>query len=409
MTKRRLLTAGTVAALAAAVLLFGGVFREEQAAASAGDARAEAIRGYVELERARIAVDPARYPLADRSFREALRIGGADALAYRGLAALAAARHRFDESLRYAQRALRLDPANHTVYGLIGDANIELGNFPAAHRAIDRMVALKPTAAGYARVSYARELIGDTEGAIAAMRLSAGAAGKREPTAWALVHLGNLYAGSGRHGAAQRHYRAALARVRGYAPALIALADVAFRRGELAGAEGLLRRALARVADPGAAAALGDVLAAQGRNPEPYYGRAQALEARFARFGGRNQIETALFDLDHDRNLRDALVRAREGLRLRPGVEGLHTYAWALYKNGRCAAAVPYSDRALALAPTDTGALYHRVLIERCVGNDGAARRYLARVRATDPTFIAPSSYRLRPTIAEWRKQTSSD
>jgi tetratricopeptide (TPR) repeat protein len=369
-----------------------------EAQASPREARAAALRGYEQLDRARVAVEPSRYPLAERAFRDALRIGGADALAYRGLAALAAARHRFDESLQLAQRARALEPANHAVHGLIGDASIELGRFPAAHRAFERMVALKPTSAGYARISYARELAGDTAGAIHAMTLAADAAGRPEPTAWALTHLGNLYAGSGRLERGSRGYEAALRRLPGYAPALVGLADVAQRRGALAEAEQLLRRAFARVADPGAAAALGDVLAARGRQAgaERWWARSLELEREFARFGGRNQVETALFDLDHDRKLRGALVRAREGLRLRPGVEGLHTYAWALYKNGRCAEAVTFSDRALALAPTDTGALAHRSLIERCLGDEPEARRYAARVRALDPTFAEPSDSRLR-------------
>lgn len=397
--RKRLLTVGTVAALAATVLLFGGTFGQDTAARpGALTAEEHVTDGYVELDLARVRVDPSRYPVAEARFREALRIGGVDALAFRGLAALAAARHRFDESLDLAQRARRLEPMNAAVYGLIGDASLELGRYPQAIAALDRMMSLKPTPSGYARVSYARELHGDRAGAIEAMRMSTDAAGRPEPMAWALTHLGNLHAGSGRLARGERLYRTALARVPGYAPALVGLADVAQRRGESARAERLLRRALARVADPGASATLGDVLTAQGRRQEAarWYERALALEQEFARYGGRNQVETALFDLDHDRNLADALERARIGLRFRPGVEGLHTYAWALYKNGRCAEATSYSDRALALAPTDTGALFHRSLIESCLGNSEAAERYASRVRSLDPTFLAPSAFRLR-------------
>ena len=398
-SRTRLLAAGTVAAIAATVLLFGGVFGQDTAAQPGPfAAEAEVKRGYAELELARVRVDPSRYPVAEARFREAMRIGGADALALRGLAGLAAARHRFDQSLELAQRAQKLDPTNAAVYGLIGDASLELGRFPQAIEAFDRMMSLKPTPSGYARVSYARELLGERDGAIEAMQMSADAAGHSEPAAWALTHLGNLQVGTGELALGVQQYRAALARVPAYAPALVGLAHVAQRRGERARAERLLRRALAQVDDPGASATLGDVLAEQGRTEEAndWYRRSLALETKFARYGGRNQVETALFDLDHDRNLADALERARIGLRFRPGVEGLHTYAWALYKNGRCAEAVPYSDRALALAPTDTGALYHRSLIERCLGNRKEAARYASRVRSLDPTFIAPSAFRLR-------------
>jgi tetratricopeptide (TPR) repeat protein len=397
--KSRLLAAGMVAAIATTILLFGGVFDQDTAARPGPfAAEAEVKSGYEQLELARVQVDPSRYPVAEARFREALGLGGGDAFALRGLAALAAARHRFDESLQLAQRAQKLDPTNAAVYGLIGDASLELGRFPQAIEAFDRMMSLKPTPSGYARVSYARELLGERDGAIEAMELSAGAAGHSEPAAWALTHLGNLHVGSGGLALGARHYRAALARVPGYAPALVGLGDVAQRQGDGPRAERLLRRALKRVDDPGASATLGDVLAEQGRSKEAerWYARALALETEFARFGGRNQIETALFDLDHDRNLADALERARIGLRSRPGVEGLHTYAWALYKNGRCGEAVPYSNRALALAATDTGALYHRSLIERCLGNGDASAQFAARVRSLDPTFLPPSAFRIR-------------
>ena len=86
------------------------------------------------------------------------------------------------------------------------------------------------------------------------------------------------------------------------------------------------------------AVGLADALAQLGRAAasERYLRHAHELETQFARFGGRNEVETALLDLDHDRNLRRALRRAW-GARLRPSVEGEHVLAWALYKNGRCA------------------------------------------------------------------------
>ena len=45
-------------------------------------------------------------------------------------------------------------------YGLVGDALLELGRYEQAFSAFDRQVALKPSLAGYARISYARELLG---------------------------------------------------------------------------------------------------------------------------------------------------------------------------------------------------------------------------------------------------------
>ena len=90
---------------------------------------------------------------------------------------------------------------------------------------------------------------------------------------------------------------------------------------------------------------LGDALERAGDSAaaERAYAKANSLEAQFAANGGHNQLETALFDLDHRRDYADALSRARVGQRLRPSVEGEHVLAWALYKNGRCREAREHS------------------------------------------------------------------
>jgi tetratricopeptide (TPR) repeat protein len=404
----RRLTAATVAALGAATaLLLGGLGGEPSTAtASPLEAQAAATRGYAALDEARVRVDPSRYAVAEREFREALRLGRADGLALRGLASLAAARHRFDESLRLAERARSVEPRNASVYGLLGDANVELGRYRAAFAAFDRMALLKPGPTAYARVSYGRELLGDTDGAIEAMRLSAEAAAAGEPRAWALAHVANLYLATGRLKTAERLFRDTLRIVPGYAPALGGLARIANADGQLALAERRYRAALRGTPAPEYATSLAGVLLRLGRRDEAnaLLARARAIEQRFARYGGRSQLETALLDLDHDRNLRDALRRARIGARLRPSVEGEHVLAWALYKNGRCLEAQRHSRRALRLGTKDVGALYHRALIERCLGHPDAARRFLLRMRRIDPYFeaTAPSPYRLRPTIAAW-------
>ena len=123
--------------------------------------------------------------------------------------------------------------------------------------------------------------------------------------------------------------------------------------------------------------------------------RADELERLFAANGGRNLLETAEFDLNHDRNLRVALDRARRGQAERPSVEGDHVLAWALYKNGLCAEARLVSLRSFRLGTLDVDGLYHHSLIERCLGNTSAAGRYAARVEALDPAYLdAPPSPR---------------
>ena len=102
----------------------------------------------------------------------------------------------FATALALRRRAEKLLPGSSRPYGVIGDALVELGRYDAAFAAFERMVTLRPSLASYARIAYARELLGDRDGAAAAMRLALeAAAGQPEPTAWALVELAKLELG----------------------------------------------------------------------------------------------------------------------------------------------------------------------------------------------------------------------
>ena len=388
----------TVTAVGLGAALLGGALREE-AGARPADAERVALRGLELQQRARVSGDPSLYPRAERELRRALGLDPGNAAAVRGLAALAASRHRFAESLALAQRARRLEPGSATVYGLIGDASLELGRYDAAFAAFDRMATLKPNANAYARISYARELLGDTKGAIAAMELAVDASiGVAEPSAWSRSRLGNLLVGSRRPGEAELRFREALAFVPGYPAALAGLADLRAAKGDLEGAARLYRRAAAAAPVPELSASLGDTLASLGRAEaaERAWGDAAELERLFAANGGRNLLETAEFDLDHDRNVRGALARARRGRAERPSVEGDHVLAWALYKNDRCHEARAASRRSLRLGTLDVDGLYHHSLIEACLGHEQAAAAYRARVHRLDPGYLraAPSARR---------------
>ncbi|HZC12997.1 MAG TPA: tetratricopeptide repeat protein [Thermoleophilaceae bacterium] len=361
---------------------------ERRVDADPDDVRSLTLLGLAYQQRARETGDLAFYERSARMLERALAREPRAYDAVTGLAALAASRHRFREALVLARRAVGLSKTSAAAYGILGDALVELGRYEQGFAAFDRMVALKPTAASYARVSYARELLGDTAGAVAAMELAAEAAEPSpEPVAWARTNLGNLHLQAGRIRAATRLYQSALARFPRYAPALAGIARAATYRSRAEEAARLYRAALEAAPVPEYAVGLGDALAAAGRADEAAraWGEADELEREFARHGGRNELERALFDLDHDRDLRGALDVAREGWRKRPSIESEHVLAWALYKNGRCREARAHSIRALRLGTRDVGALLHRSLIERCLGNAREAAAFRARAFAYNP------------------------
>ena len=60
------------------------------------------------------------------------------------------------------------------------------------------MIDIRPNLASYARVSYALELRGNVDGAIAAMRAAYDVAAGPADTAWAAAHIAKIHFGAGR-------------------------------------------------------------------------------------------------------------------------------------------------------------------------------------------------------------------
>ncbi len=354
------------------------------------DAEALALLGLAYQQRVRETGDPSFYPRAEEALRRSLRLVAANDLALTGLAALAASRHRFPAARRLARRALSLNSYSASALGILGDAQVETGDYDGAFATFDEMAALKPTAASYARIAYARELLGRTEAAVEAMKLAVSAASATsEPAAWALVELGNLYYNSGRLRPAERAYREALARFPEYHRAQAALARVEAARGQVDRAVVLYQRALAAVPQPEYAARLGETLAAAGRADEAAeaYELVDAMQRLLEANGARTELETALVDLDRNVNLADALMRVREAYAERRSIEAEDVLAWALYRNGRCEQARAHALRALRLGTRDALKLFHLGMIERCLGSTADARAAFGAALDINPFF----------------------
>jgi tetratricopeptide (TPR) repeat protein len=354
------------------------------------DVRSLTTLGLALQQRMRETADPSYLQRADRVLRKALRLAPNDADTVGALGSLALSQHRFREALALGRRAHRLAPATARHLGIVGDAYVELGRYRQAFAAFDRMAALKPSLSSYARVSYARELLGQPGAAIEAMELALDAAGAQaEPTAWTNVELGKLHFGQGRVAPAEHHFRAALHAFPGYVYALDGLARVEAARGRPERAIALARQAVDTVPLPQLVATLGDLLRLTGRTREAreQYAVVGAIERLLRASGVRTDLETALFDVDHGLRLSDALARAWRAHRERPSIEADDVLAWALVRNGRCGEALRYSERAVRLGTRDALKVFHRGMAERCLGRDAAARASFRRALALNPHF----------------------
>lgn len=386
---RKIAIAAAAATVVALAVLLGGALNEPATAEASDDVRSLTQQGLAYQQRIRETADSSYLVRADRVLRKAVRLAPDDADAVGALGSLALSQHRFREALALGRRAVRFAPHTARHHGVVGDALVELGRYREAFAAFDRMIGLKPSLSSYARVSYARELLGRPDAAIEAMKLALDAAGGRqEPTAWTHVELGKLHFGQGRLATAERYFRAALHAFPGYVFALEGRARVEAARGRYDKAIALARRAVDTVPLPQFVATLGDLLRVSGRGREArqQYRVVGAIERLQRANGIRTDLEIALFDVDHGLRLRDALDRARRAHRERPSIEADDVLAWALARNGRCNEALRYSKRALRLGTRDAPKIFHRGMAERCLGRD-AARASFRRALEINPHF----------------------
>lgn len=198
-----------------------------------GDAGAAVALADALLRQSRVLGDGA---LALRAEQVLVRALTADSESYsvrRSLATVYLSQHRFGDAMSTAQRCLAERQDDASIYGVMGDAHLELGEYKEAFQAFDRMNEIEPNAASYARASYARELQGDLDGAIRLMRMAADATppNDQESTAWHAAQLGDLLLVQGTTGAAEREFERAAHTFPGHPLAISGLARVALAAG----------------------------------------------------------------------------------------------------------------------------------------------------------------------------------
>jgi tetratricopeptide (TPR) repeat protein len=364
------------------------------------DYRAWATLGLDYVQQAKVTVNPAYYPKATGALATSLRLHRAgNYVAMAGEAALHAAEHRFRAARRWAQRGLRINPDNATLYGALDDADTQLGHYGPAFAAVRRMNALQPGIPSFTRAEYVYELRGDIGSAQRILHTALAQADQPSDEAFIDYYLGELAFNSGRFAAALRDNVAGLTAD----PTYYALLE-----GK-AKAEAALGRD---------AAAVRDYLTVVSDVPQPEYvveagellqslGQTQQAQQEYALFGTENKLfesngvtldtDPTLFYADHGRP-KLALHYGRIGIRIRPFIEMDDAYAWALHVNHRNRAALRYEHRAMRLGTRNALFDFHAGMIERSLGRTGPASRHLHRALAINPAFnplLAPVAHRV--------------
>src|SRR5256884_1142688 len=419
--RQRLILVATAAVLTAVALTLGGVLHDSSSASPAaaapvsagvqagpGDTPALVARlqatlranpndvpsldslGLAYQQRARETGDPTYYTKSDEALHRALALAPRDLLATSGLGSLALSRHRFGEALALGRRAHAISPTTARNYGVIGDALVELGRYPAAFKTFDTMASIQPGLSSYARISHARQLLGDVPGAISAMKLAVEAAdGQGEASAWTHVQLGLIYLSVARFKAAAAQDRQALFAFPDYAYSLDALARAEAGLGHYRSAISFEQQAVNRIPLPQYVSTLGDLYAATGhrQTAQKHYELIGVIQRLLVANGVQTDLETALFDVDHGIRLHASLALARLAWRERPSIDGDDVLAWALERTGHCGEALRYSKRALRLGTLDALKFFHRGMIEGCLGHPTPQQAWLGRALRLNPHF----------------------
>ena len=274
--------------------------------------------------------------------------------ALRLLGAIYLSQHRFTEALEIGRRARNERPGDAWNYGVIGDALIELGQYDKAFEAFDTMMSMRPGAAAYARVAYARELRGDVHGALEAMQMAAQATSPQDPEAgaWYAAQVGELFLKTGKLADADREFRRAAFLFPNYPAAIVGQAKVMVARGDRDGALAVFEDQMKRTPTLDLAARIGDLYTERGdaMNAERYYQLAEDVAGPGI---AQTEAQLALFLADHNRKLADAVTIAERVASARHDIFTDDALAWAYYKVGRVDEAYAASQRALRTGTGD--------------------------------------------------------
>lgn len=368
-----------------------------------GDYTTWAQLGSAYVEQARVTADPSYYDKADGALQASLtlRPEGNDA-ALTGQGALANARHDFVAGADAAGRAVAINPYSATAWGVLTDARIQLGDYPGATEAVQRMLALKPGIASFTRVSYDAELRGDLDMARSALEQAlevTSGAGEAFPR----TYLGALAFSIGDLDEAEAQYTAGLAELPGDPLLRLGQARVAAARGDVDRALAAFQSVVDVQPLPEYFVEYGQYLQSLGRQDEaaPQFALAETVRGLFTANGVTDDLSKALFAADNG-DAATAVAAAEAEYARRQNIDSQDALAWALHSAGRDDEALPLAQQATSLGGKNALFLYHRGAIEAALGMTDQARATLTQALDTNPYFsplLAPRAVELLDSL----------
>jgi tetratricopeptide (TPR) repeat protein len=363
---------------------------DAQVKATPRDTTAWVNLGDALMEKARETADIDYYNRAEVTYRKALGIAPDQIGALDGMAWVTSGRHEFEQSQAWAHKAIAINPGDNAAYGLLGDADVEMGKYDDAFTHYQKMLDLRPDISSYSRGAHLLYLAGDTRKALALMeRAWTTGAPYAENTAWCAAQIATMLFAIGALQPAEQVANEAYKRCPNSYHVLIALGKIRAARQDYPGAIAAYEKAVEITPQHDALVALGDLYSLTGKPDEAKrrYDLVEAVYRMNKRLGMRGDWAMALFYANHDRNLPEALHLVQEEYRTRPNVAVEDALAWCLYKNGRVAEAREHAGRALRHGTPEPSYRFHAGMIAARCGDRVGAQKLLRESLDLNPHF----------------------
>ncbi len=334
------------------------------------------------VRRAQETSDVSFYAQAEDAIKKSLEIAPNNFDAEKIHVSILLGQHEFPAALDLATKLNKRVPDDVMVYGLLTDANVELGNYKDAEDAAQWMLNLRPgNLPALTRAAHLRELFGDTEGAYELMEMAYQSTPPTETGECAeiLTEMGHLRFASGSIDEAEKFFQQVLAFVPGYPSALGNLAQVRITQKLYAEAVLLLQQRYQSVPSAKNLYELAEALQLAGHDREAKKSLAEFETKALVDLGKRlnSNRELIFYYADHAHQPAKALQVAKQEYAWRHDVYTLDAYAWALHVNGQDAEARKQIEAALAVGIRDSTIFAHAGEIALKLGDRAAAQNYL--------------------------------
>jgi tetratricopeptide (TPR) repeat protein len=302
--------------------------------------------------------------------------------------------HHFTEGLDQGKKAMKINPNSAFVYGILCDANLELGNYDEAVKMADKMISIRPDIRSYSRISYLREIYGDVPGAIGAIKLavSAGYPGL-EQTEWTRCILAHLYENTGSLDSAEYQYKLALSERPDYAYAIAGLGRIAKANGNYKEAIALFEKAKGLITEYSFSDELTDLYELNNEKEKAernslevinMLGPDQDVESETGH--GHYADKELAFAYLKKGDLENATKHALIEYERRPqNIDVAEMLAWVQYKNGKFAEANKLINVALRTHSKNPVLLCRAGLIKIKTGEADKGKQYIKTALETDP------------------------